>query len=414
MDLRNTGKILYVTSYDVTVVNGPGVNEREFVGALHRRLGDRAHFVLPRPRNPEVEIPPATFTRGFDTYSAGPYLLNEFSQMRVAGRLLATREYDLVVFRLGLLPLSATWLTTRYRVPYAVKTLSIGVFDGFRMQSGLMGLVGPALAPLNEVLFRRILRKAVAVDTCTDADVAYFSQRFSLPLSQLRKVENATNTERFRPGDKLEARRLIGLERFDPLVGYVGGRPEMRGAVQLLEIAPRLFQEFPDAGIVVVGDGKAMPELRARAAELEQPDRFVFTGLVPYEEVHHYINALDVGVAFELKENIERIGNSCQKVYQYVSCGIPVVAAPGGNEFLIEERLGSIVESDDYVSVYDAVAAWLRRAETREHSYRSRAADYASTALSVDGRMEERLRFWTERLGGRPDPAGQPHHTGAG
>jgi hypothetical protein len=32
MDLKTNGRILYISSVDVSIGNGPGVNEREFIG----------------------------------------------------------------------------------------------------------------------------------------------------------------------------------------------------------------------------------------------------------------------------------------------------------------------------------------------------------------------------------------------
>ena len=57
MDLKMRGNILYISSVDVSIGNGPGVNEREFILALYRAIGDRAHFLIPRPADVVADMP---------------------------------------------------------------------------------------------------------------------------------------------------------------------------------------------------------------------------------------------------------------------------------------------------------------------------------------------------------------------
>ena len=48
------GRFVYLTEVDISVDNGPGINEREFVSALLRRHRDEVVCVLPEPQRPEV------------------------------------------------------------------------------------------------------------------------------------------------------------------------------------------------------------------------------------------------------------------------------------------------------------------------------------------------------------------------
>ena len=45
----NTGKLLYIASVDITLPEGPSVNEREFAWALHKAFGDRVQMLLMKP-----------------------------------------------------------------------------------------------------------------------------------------------------------------------------------------------------------------------------------------------------------------------------------------------------------------------------------------------------------------------------
>ena len=61
-DLSKYGQVLYVSSADISFGDGPGVNERDFILALHKALGDRAHFLIPQPLNPVPEVPESACT----------------------------------------------------------------------------------------------------------------------------------------------------------------------------------------------------------------------------------------------------------------------------------------------------------------------------------------------------------------
>ena len=76
--LRDNGRILYVSSVDVSLGNGPAVNEVEFIVALHELIGERAHFCIPEPEHAVADLPRAacTFVRPHRRHSPLPFLLS--------------------------------------------------------------------------------------------------------------------------------------------------------------------------------------------------------------------------------------------------------------------------------------------------------------------------------------------------
>ncbi|MPM98241.1 GDP-mannose-dependent alpha-(1-6)-phosphatidylinositol monomannoside mannosyltransferase [bioreactor metagenome] len=67
-------------------------------------------------------------------------------------------------------------------------------------------------------------------------------------------------------------------------------------------------------------------ELLSISRDLGIEDRFIFTGVVPYDRVPVYINASDVCAAPFILARNEKIGLSPLKLYEYMACGKPVVA----------------------------------------------------------------------------------------
>jgi glycosyltransferase involved in cell wall biosynthesis len=166
----------------------------------------------------------------------------------------------------------------------------------------------------------------------------------------------------------------------------------------MIELAPRLLPVYPDLGILIVGGGSGLDRLRKKACELGVAEHCILPGLVPYERVPSFVNAFDVGISLDVEERLSAIGNSSQKVRQYLACGKPVVSGPGGNSFLAEEGLGSIVSPNDVGQIAEAVSAWLALSDDDKKAFSDKAAGFARKNLSVTKALEDRIEFWNERL----------------
>ncbi|WP_265521803.1 glycosyltransferase [Oerskovia flava] len=107
-------------------------------------------------------------------------------------------------------------------------------------------------------------------------------------------VPNGVDTARFAPQERDEALAAsLGLDG-KTVIGYVGSLLEYEGLELLVEAAASLRTERSDFGVLVVGDGRSLPTLKERAAELGVEDLVVFTGRVPHTEVERYYSIIDV------------------------------------------------------------------------------------------------------------------------
>lgn len=400
MDLKKHGRILYISSVDISIGNGPGVNEREFVLGLHAALGGRAHFLVPRPEHTVSELPAEICTYSLPHRRHHPllYPAHILSQVLAANRLLDGQRFDLIVFRLDLLPLAPFLITRGHRIPYALKTLGQGMINTLNER---MGLFGRALGSINLRLARRLLEGAILADSVSQAQVEYLREVLGVDdPEKIIWIDNAVNTGRFQPVPAAQARLARGLERFNPIAGYVGTRPWERGASQLIEAAPRLLRSFPDLGIVVLGDGSGVDSLKHRAAELGVAEHCIFTGYVPFEQVPSYINSLDVGVSINLRA--DRSAASELKVRQYLACGRPVVLSPGSNDFVVEHGLGSLVQPTDQDGIAAALEEWLSLPPQAREQFSAMSSRYVRDHLSVEAAIERRLVLWSEQI---PGPA---------
>lgn len=396
MDLNTSGRILYVSMVDVSQPNGPGVNEREFMVSLLRKFGDRVHVLAPTPGTvcPDINVRQTTFYRNSSTRSPLGFLRRQFDVKNKLQRLLAEQSFDLVVARVGVLPLGF-YLARRMNVPYAVKTF--GAIQEFTNNSGLKGLICKSLGGLNLFLFRGIIDRALAVDTCTDVSFQLHEKEFGLSSDRLLFQENAANVERFHPQEISECRSALGIEHLDPVLGFVGGYPVDRGGMEMLDVASRLLGQYPRLGVVIVG-GIGADRLRRRAKELGMEDRVIIPGQVPYDEIPRYVNSYDVCFALDRPDRFRRVGNSYQKVRQYLACGKPVITCIADDAALSRENLVESVDANDLDTMEAITRRFLGRDERARRLHAERAVTYARKYLSSEVALNRRVDFWNERL----------------
>jgi glycosyltransferase involved in cell wall biosynthesis len=394
MDLRASGRILYVAPADPSVGNGPGVNENEFIHAMHAALGERVRFLVPQPAESVDDLPREAlhFCHPHRRYHPLHFPRHVLSAIRAASRLLREQPVDLLVFRIDVFPFVPLWLTWRHRLPYAIKTLGTGGLNALEHR----GPLARALAPANRWMFRRLVSRSLAADTDSELHAVEMRARLGQSEDKIVFIDNAVNTGRFFPGSREEARRSLGLEGFDPVVGYVGSRPWERGGAQLLEAAARLVPKHPRLGVLIVGSGEPVAAMKRRAAELGIAERCHFAGYVPYRQIPLHVQSLDVGVSISLAP--ERAMNSELKVRQYLACGKPIVISPGSNEFVTAEGFGTVVEPEDVDAVTAALERWLALAPAEREVFAKRAAAYMHEHLSMAAAIDRRLRLWAERM----------------
>jgi len=96
------------------------------------------------------------------------------------------------------------------------------------------------------------------------------------------------------------------------------------GPELLIEAAPDILARHPRTRFWMVGDGTAVPDLKARAAAAGLADRFYFSGWVRQADVARYISASDLGLVI-LPDVLSARGRVTLKEFEYWACGVPAV-----------------------------------------------------------------------------------------
>jgi glycosyltransferase involved in cell wall biosynthesis len=166
--------------------------------------------------------------------------------------------------------------------------------------------------------------------------------RLGIPAERVRVIENGVDADLFRPLDRREARRSLGLPEEGPLLVSVGTLAPRKGFHLVMEAMSRLADRFPDLRFAIVGgagaEGAMEKGLRDIAARLGLADRVVFAGPRQRAELAAWYSAADAFVLASAHEGCPNV------VLEALSCGTPVVATPVGNvPELVPAEAGRVV-----------------------------------------------------------------------
>ncbi len=142
-------------------------------------------------------------------------------------------------------------------------------------------------------------------------------------------VPNGVDPARFHSGPSdPDTRARFGLDD-GPVLGFTGGLRPWHGVMALPEVLERLVAGEERVQLVVVGEGPLRADLEREIRARDLDGRAVLTGSVAHEQVPALVREFDVALA-----PYDRLDHafyfSPLKVFEYMACGKPVVAAAIG------------------------------------------------------------------------------------
>lgn len=120
-----------------------------------------------------------------------------------------------------------------------------------------------------------------------------------------------------------EARRALGVEG-RLVLGFVGFVKAWHGLAAVLDWLARA--RFPEAVLLVAGDGPALPDLRRRAAALGLEERVRLLGIVPRERIAAVIRAFDIALQPAVVDYASPL-----KLVEYMALGRAILAPDAAN-----------------------------------------------------------------------------------
>lgn len=202
------------------------------------------------------------------------------------------------------------------------------------------------------------------------------------PAAKVVVVANGRDLSVFIPGTERDpARKELGVDRSTPLVGVVGRLETQKGHLHLLDAWPHVVAEFPDARLVVIGEGSLHPALDDQARRLGIAGSVIFTGF--RDDVPRLLDALDVLALPSLYEGMPLTA------IEAAAMARPIVATAvdGTPEVVADGATGLLVPPADSAALSRALRTLLRdpqRARAMGGEGRRRALERFDLARHVE------------------------------
>lgn len=182
------------------------------------------------------------------------------------------------------------------------------------------------------------------------------------------------NFNLFKPMNKDEARKRLGLDLNKKYLLYVGRLLETKGLKYLLLGLKYALKEVPDLQLILIGEGPYKYELKKMSQILGIEKNISFKGLISHEKLPLYYNAADIFVFPSLGEGWG------MAPLEALACGRPVISTDVGCIPRVAKNVGGvlIVPKRNGLAIKEAIIKLLKRAncageinfeELREYSW---------------------------------------------
>lgn len=196
----------------------------------------------------------------------------------------------------------------------------------------------------------------------------YLHERCRIPYNKINVISNGANTDLFKPIDSVTCRKDLKLNENDLYVCFVGSISPWHGIEYIIQSASEILKDATNKNIkfLIVGDSPLKDEYIEMTKNYEICQNFIFVGEIPYEKVPIYINASDICIAPFTKAIGEHVGLSPLKIYEYLSCGKPVISSRFSDlEFIDKFNCGVLTEPENVSELEEALIKLLKNKDLR-------------------------------------------------
>ena len=252
------------------------------------------------------------------------------------------------------------------------------------------GVIGGNFLP--DRLVSRLVDRVIAV---SEAARAFLISGKGYAARKIVVVPNGRDLSVFRPGVGGQAvRKELGIDRVTPLVGVVGRLEEQKGHVYLLDAWPAVLAEFPDARLLLVGDGSLRGALEERARCLGIASSVIFAGF--RRDVPRVLDALDVVALPSLYEGMPLTAIEASAMAK----PIVATAVDGTPEVIREGRTGRLVPPREPAALSRALRMLLRD-PVRARQMGDAGRDFVLDRFDLGRQVAATARVYREAVGAR-------------
>jgi glycosyltransferase involved in cell wall biosynthesis len=237
----------------------------------------------------------------------------------------------------------------------------------------------------------------------SQAGAQFNSITYGQPICDYRVVYNGVDAERFRPQDKRELRKALGLPVEKQIIGVFASFKPQKNHTMVLQSFKKLLGHLPDTQLLLVGDqlhgnmmetGDYNSKMEILINELGIRNQCSFLG--NRSDVESLYPACDITALSSLFEGTPNV------LLESMACGVSVVATNvSDNSYVVKEgETGFLVELGDVEGMADRMQTLLDSEPLRQRMGQ-RAVDWVKNEFSITQMVRKTECAYLETLGSK-------------
>lgn len=224
----------------------------------------------------------------------------------------------------------------------------------------------------------------------------HLTRDFGVPEKKTFLVHNGIDVSRFPVPDEKSRQEKRGLYGFSDhlVIGIIARLADVKGHSVLIRALPKVLKRFPNAQLLIVGEGKEEENLRRLVQQLNIGEHVTFMSIV--NRTAEILPLFDVSVLPSLDEGL---GIS---IMEAQIMGVPVIATNvGGIPSLIKDgETGLLVNPGDPDALADAIIRVLNDKELAKR-LGTQAREFILREFNSDLMVEDTLAVYQKVIGDR-------------
>jgi len=201
-----------------------------------------------------------------------------------------------------------------------------------------------------------LLKNYVDLAISISSEIKMELDEIGYPVEKIISIPNGVDTIKFSPiedNDKKDLASNLGLPD-GQIVIFSGRLVKEKKVDYLIEIWPEILKMYPDANLIILGNGVEKEYLQHLAGE-----KVTFWGRV--DNIHQFLQAGDI---FVLPSSTEGLSNS---LLEAMSCGLTVIATRigGALDVIRNNQNGILISPDDKTALIYAILQSLDEPQKR-------------------------------------------------
>lgn len=240
------------------------------------------------------------------------------------------------------------------------------------------------------------LRQARAITACSP-DLAEGACRLGVSPERVHLVIWGADPAAFAEttGEATMLRRRLQLEDKAPVILTLGRLVRKKGVGYLVRAVPRIRSQYPDARVVIVGDGPERPELERLTTELGVMDSVLFAGEADWQDIPSFLSLCAIFVAPSVTDEDGNVDGLPTTILEAMAAERPVVASrlAGIPLAVTHEQSGLLVPPGSPEALADAIARLLG-SPTLRRDYGKAGRNRVETQLNWRRVAQDLLRLY--------------------